>query len=66
VLGAKKAVRDIVAKTLKLDEENTSMAQEKLQTYRDQIRHLNQTKKGVGSYTRPMNQDDAFYIDANK
>jgi hypothetical protein len=66
VMGTKKAIRDIVAETLKLDEENTNLAQQKLQTYRDQIRQLNQTKKGVGGYTRPMSQGSAFYVDANK
>jgi hypothetical protein len=66
VMTEKKGIRDIVARTLMLDEENTALAQEKLQTYRDQIRHLNQTRKSVGGYTRPMNQDNAYFVDANK
>ena len=66
VMTLKKEIRDIVAQTLKQDEENTVLAQQKLQKYRDQIRHLNQTKKSVGGYTRPMDKEDAFFVDANK
>jgi flagellar protein FliS len=66
VIAAKRAVRDIVAKTLKLDEENTALAQQKLESYRSQIRQMNQTKKGVGTYARPMNQENAYFVDANK
>jgi predicted transcriptional regulator len=66
VMTLKKEIRDIVASTLKQDEENTSLAQQKLQKYRDQIRHLNQTKKSVGGYTQPMNKEEAFFVDANK
>lgn len=66
VMSLKKEIRDIVAQTLKQDEENTELAQQKLQMYREQIRHLNQTKKSVGGYTRPMDKEDAFFVDANK
>lgn len=65
VLAAKKDIRGIVAQMLELDEKNTALAQQKLESYRSQIRHLNQTKKGVGTYTRSMNQDNAYFIDAN-
>jgi hypothetical protein len=65
VLAAKKDIRGIVAQMLELDEKNTALAQQKLESYRNQIRHLNQTRKGVGTYTRPMNQDNAYFIDAN-
>ena len=66
VMALKKEIRGIVATTLKQDQENTELAQQKLQKYRDQIRHLNQTKKSVGGYSRPINQEDAFFVDANK
>jgi hypothetical protein len=66
VLAAKRAVREIVAKTLKLDEENTVLAQQKLESYRTQIRQMNQTKKGVGTYARATSQEEAYFVDANK
>ena len=66
VMSLKKEIRAIVAQTLKQDEENTALAQQKLQMYRDQIRNLNQSKKSVGGYTRPMNKEDAYFVDANK
>ncbi len=66
VSSLKKEIRAIVAQTLKQDEENTALAKQKLQMYRDQIRQLNQTKKSVEGYTRPMNNEDAYFVDANK
>ena len=66
VMSIKKEIRAIVAQTLKQDEENTALAQQKLQMYKDQIRHLNQTKKSVGGYTRSMNNEDSYFVDANK
>jgi predicted transcriptional regulator len=65
VLAAKQDIRSIVAQMLELDKKNTALARQKLDSYRAQIRRLNQTKKGVGAYTRPMNQDNAYFIDAN-
>ncbi len=66
VVALKKEIRGIVGQTLWQDEENTALAQDKLQKYREQIRHLNQTKKGVGHYARPIEPEDAFFVDANK
>ena len=65
VLAAKQDIRSIMAQMLELDEKNTALAQQKLDSYRARIRRLNQTKKGVGTYTRPINQDNAYFIDAN-
>ena len=66
VMSLKKEIRAIVAQTLKQDEENTILAQQKLQVYRDQIRNLNQTKRSVGGYTRAISSEDAYFVDANK
>lgn len=66
VLGMKKEIRGIISRTLKQDEENMTLAQELIQKYRNQIKHLNETKKGVGRYTQPFENKDAFFVDANK
>ena len=66
ILALKKEIRDIVAQTLQQDEENTTLAHDNLQLYKDQIKHLNQTKKGVGHYANQAEGQDAFFVDANK
>ncbi len=66
ILALKKEIRGIIARTLQLDEENTTLAHEKLQLYKDQIKHLNQAKKGVDHYTNPTESQDAFFVDASK
>ena len=65
VLAAKHDIRSLVSQMLELDAKNTALAQQKLESLRAQIRRLNQTKKGVGTYSRPMSPDNAYFIDAN-
>ncbi len=66
IMMLKKEIRGIVAQTLQQDEENTALAQQKLEKYRDQIKKLNQSKKSVGGYTRPVGNEAAYFVDSNK
>ncbi len=62
----KQQSRDIIQEILKIDEQNTALAQNKIDQYRVQIRSLNQQKKGIGQYQKANKMNEAFYFDEQK
>ncbi len=62
----KESTRQIIREILKADEKNSALAADKINLYREQIRNLNQQKKGVSSYTKAYPQNDAVFFDSKK
>ncbi len=62
----KQQSREMMREILTLDEQNTALAQEKIGQYKEQIRSLNQQKKGIGQYARIYKKNEAYYFDQKK
>ncbi|MFA5675709.1 MAG: hypothetical protein WDA65_04220 [Christensenellales bacterium] len=61
----KKQTQEIIKEILKVDKENTELATKKIKWYKEQIKSINDRKKGMGSYSQDQ-RGDAFYVDAKK
>ena len=64
--GLIKQTQNIIREILKLDAKNAALAAEKINGYKQQIKSLNEKKKGIGNYAKTGQDDDAFYVDAKK
>lgn len=56
----------VIHQILQLDAQNAKLAGEKIALYKQQIKSINESKKGVDNYARPYPSDDAFYIDTKE
>ncbi len=61
----KKQTQEIIQQILEVDKENTELATKKIKWYKEQIKSINESKKGTSSYSKSM-QENAFYVDAKK
>lgn len=62
----KQQTQGLIRDILSLDKKNTDLAAEKLSQYREQIKKVGQTKKGINQYSETNKKEDAFFIDAKK
>ena len=62
----KESTRNIIREILRADEKNSALAADKINHYKEQIRNLNQQKKGMGSYSKAYQENDAVYFDSKK
>ncbi len=58
--------QDLIRAIMKLDAMNADLAEKKINLYKQQIKSLNEGKKGIGNYAKSGKSDDAFYVDAKK
>ena len=56
----------VIRQILKLDAQNAKLAGEKIALYKQQIKSINESKKGVDNYVKPYPTDDAFFIDTKE
>lgn len=61
----KKQTQEIIREILEVDKENTDLATKKIKWYKEQIKKINDSKKGAGNYSKNQ-QSDAYYVDAKK
>lgn len=66
VASLKQQCRELIREMLKIDEQNSQLAQKKIEQYRVQIKSLNQQKKGIGQYANAYKKNEAFYFDEKK
>lgn len=62
----KKQTQELIRDILRIDADNAALAKEKVKRYREQIKSINDSKKGLGNYAKAPGNDDAFYVDAKK
>lgn len=66
IVVLKQEIRGIIHKIMQLDEHNTELAQSKIELYKEELKNLNQKKKGIGTYKNAYLKSDAFYFDEKK
>lgn len=65
IVVIKKQTQEIIREILQADKENTELATKKIKWYKEQIKKINDRKKGSSSYSNNV-QGNAFYVDAKK
>lgn len=62
----KQQTQDMIRDILSLDKKNADLASEKLMRYREQIKNVSQSKKGIDNYAKTGQSEDAYFVDAKK
>lgn len=63
-VGLKNDIKDILKKIINMNKKNNAVAKEKVESYKNQIKNLNQTKKGM-AYAKDKSHN-AVFVDAKK
>ena len=66
IVVLKQEIRGIIHKIIQLDERNADLAKSKIELYKEEIKNLNQKKKGIGTYKNAYLKNDAYYFDEKK
>jgi hypothetical protein len=66
VIRKKQAIRDLTADIIRMDDQNTAAAAEMLESYKKQLKNINEKRHGIGRYTNAYQQSEAYYFDEKK
>lgn len=66
ILVLKQDIRGIIQEIIQIDEQITAQANSRIEFYKDELKNLNQKKKGIGKYINAYQKTDAYYFDEKK